>query len=103
MRKFSFIFLLVAAMNCHADSDLFVPFLSGQVGNSTDLGAVEVEGVGAVNLIATKSGNQLMVHARDPKGKVIGKADSVVGLNDTPIYVSTSTGLSKITIYWGKE
>ena len=57
--------------------------------------------MGAVSLIARKNGNQLVVHARDPDGKIIGKAETVIGLKDTPIYIATSEGLKKITIYWG--
>ena len=90
-------------MDCHADTDFHVSLLSEQIKNSSNLGNVEVEGAGAVNLIARKNGNQLIVHARGPDGKVIGKAETVVGLKDTPIYVLTSEGLKKITIYWGAE
>ncbi len=56
-----------------------------------------------VNLTASKNGNLLVVHAKGPDGTVIGKAESVVGLRDTPIYVKTPSGLQKITIYWGSE
>ena len=95
--------LLLVAMNSHATPDLFVSFLSAEISSATDLGVVEVNGVGTVKLIASKNGNQLTVHAQDPNGEVIGKAESIVGLNDTPIYVVTSSGLQKITIYWGSE
>jgi len=103
MKLFAALVLFSFAMNSYANSDLFVSFPSDQVGKSSDLGAVEVAGVGAVKLIANKNGNQLTVYAQNPEGKVIGKAESVIGLKDTPIYVSTSTGLKKITIYWGSE
>ncbi len=88
-------------MNCFAESNLQVSIQSGQVANSTGLGKIEIDGVGAVSLVAQKSGNQLIVHAQDPDGTVIGKAESVVGLRDTPIYVMTPDGLHKITIFWG--
>lgn len=103
MRVICSIILFVLAMNCNADSDLYVSLLSEQIENSFDLGNIEVEGVGEVNLIAHKNGNQLIIHARGPDGKVIGKAETVVGLKETPIYVLTSEGLKKITIYWGAE
>jgi len=88
-------------MNCYADSNFYVSLSSDQVKNSSDLGKIEIEGVGEVGLIARRNGNQLVVHAQDPDGKVIGKAETVTGLKDTPIYISTSEGLEKITIYWG--
>jgi len=103
MRVFAALVLLLVAMNSHANPDLFVSFLSAEVGSTTDLGVVEVNGVGAVRLIASKKDSQLIVHAQDPNGEVIGKAESIVGLNDTPIYVTTSAGLQKIMIYWGKN
>ena len=59
--------------------------------------------MGEVGLIARRNGNLLVVHARGPDGKVIGKAETVIGLKDTPIYVLTPGGLKKITIYWGSD
>ncbi len=95
--------LLMVAMACRADSELRLAFPPDQLSGTTELGAIEVEGVGPVLLTAQKNGGQLVVHAQDPSGKVIGRAESVVGLSDTPIYVMTSGGLKKITIYWGSE
>ena len=89
------------AMNCYADSNFYVSLSSDQVKISSDLGKIAVEGVGEVSLIARRNGNQLVVHAQDPNGKVIGKAETVIGLKDTPIYILTPAGLKKITIYWG--
>ncbi len=103
MRYICSIILFVLAMDCRADTDFHVSLLSEQIQNSSDLGNIEVDGVGAVNLVAHKTGNQLIVHAQDPDGKVIGKAETVIGLKDTPIYVMTSEGLEKITIFWGVE
>jgi hypothetical protein len=97
------VILLLLAMNCYADSNFYVSLASDQVKSSSDLGKIEVEGVGAVNLIARKNGNQLTVHAQGPDGKVIGKAETVVGLKQTPIYVLTDDGLKKVTIYWGMQ
>ena len=103
MKHINFLILLLLAMNCYANSDLYVSFPSGQVEQSTNLGEVEVEGVGTVKLIAKKNGHQLVVDAWNSDGKVIGRAESVVGLSETPIHISTSAGLKKITIYWGAE
>ncbi len=103
MWKIAPLFLLLATMNLYASSELRVSLLSEQLTASSDLGTIEVEGVGSVNLTAQKNGNQLIVHAQGPDGTVIGKAESVVGLKDTPIYVLTSDGLKKITIFWGAK
>ena len=56
--------------------------------------------MGEVSFVGSKNGNQLVVHAQDANGEVIGKAETVIGLRETPIYVLTSDGLKKITIYW---
>ncbi len=95
--------LLLMAMNCYADSNFYVSLASDQVKISSDLGKIAIEGVGEVGLIARRSGNQLVVHAQAPDGKIIGKAETVIGLKDTPIYVLTPAGLEKITIYWGAD
>jgi len=91
------------AMNCYAASNFYVSLSSGQVKSSSDLGKIEIEGAGEVSMIAHRDGNQLVIYAQDPDGKVIGKAETVIGLKQTPIYVLTSEGLKKITIYWGAE
>ena len=86
-----------------ADAELSLSIETSQINGSTNLGNTLVEGVGEVSMIAHRNGNQLVIHAQNSEGKVIGKAETVVGLNDTPIYISTSEGLQKITIYWGKN
>ncbi len=103
VRKILIILLLGFTLNAQAESSLRVSILSGQVANPTALGKVEIDGFGAVELVAQKHGSQIVVHAQGPDGSVIGKAESIVGLRDTPIYVMTSSGLEKITIYWGSD
>ena len=97
------IILLILAMNCYADAMFHVSLSSDQVTNSSNLGIIEVDGVGKVGLIAGREGNRLVVYASGPNGKIIGKAETVVGLKETPIYVSSSEGLKRITIYWGTK
>ena len=103
MRLLISVLLLMFIFTAHADSELRVKFRSGELGSSADLGFVDVEGLGAVELTASRNGSQLTVYARYTDGRVIGKAETVVGLRDTPIYVKTSRGLEKITIFWGAE
>lgn len=71
------------------------------VGDQGSTVNAQIQGVGTVNFFARKNGNQIIVHAQDSAGKVIGKAETVAGLKQTPIYISASGGLEKITIYWG--
>ena len=103
MKISCYVILLMLAMDCYADSNFSVSLSSEQIKISSDLGKIEVEGVGEVGLIARRNGNQLVVHAQGPDGKIIGKAETVIGLKDTPIYVLTPGGLKKITIYWGVD
>ena len=100
MRLLVTLVLLVVGMNCHADWSFYAEQSSVKVGSNSHLGEIEITGVGMVILNAQKNGNRLVVQAQDSAGKVIGKADSVIGLRDTPIHVLTPDGLQKITIYW---
>ena len=95
--------LLMFSGFAHADADLRVLIDSSQIQGATNLGKTSVEGVGEVSFIASKNGNQVIVYAQDPAGEVIGKAETVIGLKQTPIYVLTSDGLEKVTIYWGTD
>ena len=101
MKIFLAIVLLLFVMNSYAGTSLSVALLSEQINNVSELGKVQMEGVGEVILVARKNGNQLEIHAQDANGKVIGKAETVVGLKETPIFVLTPEGLKKIIIFWG--
>lgn len=86
-----------------ADNELSVSILSSQLQSSTNLGKVIVDGAGDVNLIARKNGNQIVIHAQDHDGNAIGKAETVAGLKETPIYIMSSDGLKKVVIKWGSK
>jgi hypothetical protein len=103
MKYLAILALLLMSTNSQADSDFYAGRSSIQLENSTSLGDIEIDGVGVVTLSARKSGNLLVVHARGADGVVIGKAETVVGLEDTPIYISTGAGLKKITIHWSEQ
>lgn len=64
------------------------------------LGEVEIPGVGKVTLAAKRTGVRLVIHARDAHGSEIGRAETVVGLNETRLYVSSPSGLRAILIRW---
>ena len=101
MKIFYFILLLVFTKNSYADTNFNVSILSENIRNSFELGTVKVEELVNVSLSARKTGNQLVIFANDQNDKVIGKAETVVGLKETPIFVLTPEGLKKITIFWG--
>ena len=101
MRIFYTVLLLVLAMNCYANTVFHSYLTSGQIKSSSELGIINVEGLGEVSLVAHKNGNQLVIFAEDTNGKVIGKAETIVGLKETPINVLSSDGLKKIIIIWG--
>ncbi len=84
-------------------NELTVPIASSDIHGSTDLGSTHVDGSGEVSFTASKNGMQIVVHASRADGTVIGRAETVVGLTQTPIYVTTDSGLQKITIYWGDQ
>ena len=103
MKYINTLMLLLLAMNCFADSSFYASRSSTHIDGNPNLGEIEVEGVGTVKLIAKKNGNQLVVHAWNSDGKEIGRAESVVGLSETPIHILTPAGLKKITVYWATE
>lgn len=94
--------LLLTAMPTLAANELEVAIVSSDIQGSTELGSTQVDGSGQVSFTASKNGMQVVIHASKADGTVIGKAETVVGLAETPIYVMTDNGLQKVTIYWGK-
>jgi hypothetical protein len=98
-----FFLALIVPSIAMSDISMSVPMLAHQLQKSTELGKLHVEGLGDVNLVARRNGNQLVIHAQDSFGHTVGKAETVVGLKETPIYVLTPQGLEKITIYWGAD
>ena len=100
MRIIYSILLFVLTMNCYANTVFHASLKSDQIKSSSELGTVNVEDLGKVSLVAHKNGNQLVIFGQDANGKVIGKAETVIGLKQTPIYVSAPDGLKKIIIIW---
>lgn len=82
------------------DLALKVDLKAEQVAGSLNLGSLQVTGVGTVKLSARRQGEQLMIQALGPEKQVLGSAESVVGLYETPIYVTTPQGLKKLTVLW---
>ncbi len=68
--------------------------------NAVEVGSLEVIGVGKVLFKAKRNGGQIVIKAQGPDGKAIGRAETIVGLRSTPIYILTPSGLEKIEIVW---
>lgn len=66
--------------------------------NSTNLGTNKSEG--KFTIVAKRLNNQLTIQVLDKDTKVVGKAESVVGLAETPVYFKTTQGLKSLTLIW---
>jgi hypothetical protein len=64
------------------------------------IGKLIVAGVGEVTFFANRSQGRLIIKAMAADGTQLGRAESLVGLGDTPIYVRSVQGLYKILIHW---
>jgi len=64
------------------------------------IGKLTVAGAGEVTFLANRTQGRLVINARGADGAQIGRAESVIGLGDTPIYVRSAQGLYKVLIHW---
>ncbi len=111
MKPTSFYLAIVFGILCcslatvaFAQSELIVPLRSQDLPEKMKLGTVQVKDLGAVKLVAKRTGTHVIIHALGETGDVIGKADTFIGLTSTPIYVQGPSGLQKIEIFWrGKK
>jgi hypothetical protein len=106
MRLFNYVLIsLLLALPSWGAEDLVlkVKEKSEQVTGVQDLGTLKVDGVGVVRLTARRDGKQLLIQAAGRDGTVVGKAETVVGLHETPLYVKTPSGLKQLTIRWGHK
>jgi len=103
MRPVLLIALLLVMSGVMADPMLKVAIQSVELEQFTELGEVEVDGVGKVQLTARRNDMQVEVKAAGPGNKLLGRAETTVGLSETPVYIRTPDGLRKITVVWGAE
>jgi hypothetical protein len=66
------------------------------------IGKLKVEGEGEIVFRAYRTQNRLMLKAFGANGIQVGRAESVVGLGDTPIYIQSEKGLYKILVHWAR-
>jgi hypothetical protein len=64
------------------------------------IGRLTLAGAGEVTFLAHLTQGRLVINATGADGAQIGRAESVVGLGDTPIYIRSAQGLYKIVIHW---
>jgi hypothetical protein len=64
------------------------------------IGELSVQGAGKVTFFAHRMQSRLVLKAVGADGSQIGRAESLFGLGDTPIYIRTPKGLYKILVHW---
>ena len=91
--------LLYPSLSTGAESfSLSVPW--GQTTKFTEVGKLNIKNVGIISFLARRSGNQIFIQALGPDGKLVGRAESVAGVKETPIYVMATSGLKKVLLHW---
>ncbi len=64
------------------------------------IGKLAVAGAGEVTVVANLAQGRLVLKAVGADGAQIGRAESLLGLVDTPIYIRSTQGLLRIVIHW---
>jgi len=103
MRTIMLVSLLLVWGKVMAEPVLNVAVHSKELEKTTELGVVSIEGVGNVKLTARRNNAQVVVQAMGPGQVLLGRAETTIGLIETPVYVRTPGGLKKITVVWGSE
>ncbi|MBW1818286.1 MAG: hypothetical protein JRJ60_14150, partial [Deltaproteobacteria bacterium] len=93
MRPVLLIGLLLMMSSVMADPVLKVAMHSLELDEITELGEVDVDGVGRVKLTASRNNKQVVIKAAGPGQELLGRAETTVGLAETPVYVRTPDGL----------
>lgn len=100
-RLWLLIILLMSTLPAWSDTlVLKSPVRAQQIDKSVDLGIIEIPGVGKVRFTARRKGIQVVINATGPDGTVLGRAETTIGLSQTPIHVVTPKGLKKVEIVW---
>lgn len=92
--------LMASSSGAAAEPELRVKMRTDAVREIKNLGTVEVPGVGEVSLVAQRKGAVIELTATDSSGAPIGRSETTVGLSESPIYVRTPDGLTKISVVW---
>ncbi len=92
--------LLVLLSPAWADVELVVSVPSAHLHAATELGTVDIPAVGRVTVTAQRDGARVLLQATNPAGSIIGRAETVMGLQHTPLYLRTPAGLTRLLIRW---
>lgn len=95
--------LMLVATAAIANPELAVSMHSKTIQKTADLGHTQVKGIGQVRFTARRQGSQIIVRALGPDNKMIGKAESFIGLKETLIYLKGGHALTPFTILWGQD
>jgi hypothetical protein len=92
---------LASAVVTAADINLTAPVTTAELSaDPRDLGSVIVPGIGPVRIVAERQATTVTVFATAAEGRLVGQAESVVGVRETPIAVQAPDGLQMITVRW---
>lgn len=67
---------------------------------TVELGSLNIYPAGRVQFSGQNKAGRIIVKAIGPEGKILGRAESISGIKETPIYIQTSLGLQKILVRW---
>jgi hypothetical protein len=104
LSKFSILVLTIIigwSALVEAGQSVNLPMNSTDISGQVELGNFQIDSIGTVHLTANREGSRLIVVAVGDKGGVIGKAETTIGLKETPIYLQGENGLQSITLRWG--
>lgn len=85
-----------------ASTILYAEMASIDVNESIELGNLEIKDLGKVVFSAVRNKKQIFIDALDQKGRKVGRAETVIGVKETPIFLITTSGLEKVIIKWEK-
>jgi hypothetical protein len=66
----------------------------------TPVGSATVPGIGKVQVEAATAAGALTLSARDATGRLIGQANTVIGLDESEVYIRGADGLLRLLIRW---
>jgi hypothetical protein len=66
----------------------------------TPVGETTVPGIGRVQVEAATAAGALTLQARDATGRLIGQANTVIGLDESEVYIRGADGLLRLLIRW---
>lgn len=103
MGKFIIVIIcLLMSSQCWATHQMSLTAVlpDSQVQEPANIGEMKVEGVGLIKFTADRKGQKITIQAAGSENQVLGRAESVAGVSETPIFINTAKGLQQIIIRW---